>query len=49
MFLWVYLFFFNMLWVFFPLWVLHEAHDTIALAFETSNRQTSRVEAKKEL
>lgn len=30
---WVYMFFFNMLWVFFPLWVLYEAHSNILLAF----------------
>ena len=33
MYLWVYLFFFNMLWVFFPLWVLYEAYSNIQHAF----------------
>ena len=33
MYMWVYLFFFNMLWVVFPLWVLYEAHGSISLAF----------------
>ena len=34
MYLWVYLVFFNMLWVFFPLWVLYEAYGNIQLAFQ---------------
>ena len=33
MYLWVYLVFFNMLWVFFPAWVLYEAYGNIQLAF----------------
>ena len=33
MYLWVYLVFFNMLWVFFPLWVLYLAYGNIGLAF----------------
>ena len=33
MYLWVYLVFFNMLWVFFPLWVLYQAYGNIGLAF----------------
>jgi len=33
MYMWVYLFFFNMLWVFFPLWVLFEAYGSICTAF----------------
>jgi EXPERA (EXPanded EBP superfamily) len=49
MYLWVYLFFFNMLWVVFPLWVLHEAHDNIVLAFMAGSRNTSRVGVKKGL
>jgi hypothetical protein len=35
MYLWVYLFFFNTLWVFIPLWVLHEAHGQISRAFKS--------------
>ncbi|KAI9770819.1 MAG: hypothetical protein M1839_003045 [Geoglossum umbratile] len=49
MYLWVYLFFFNTLWVWIPLWVLHEAHDSIALAFKTSSLNASRGGAKKGL
>ena len=33
MYLWIYLFFFNTLWVVFPLWVLYEARQDINLAF----------------
>ncbi|KAL9128051.1 MAG: hypothetical protein Q9217_003190 [Psora testacea] len=33
LYLWVYLAFFNMLWVIFPLWVLVEAYNNISLAF----------------
>lgn len=33
MYLWVYLFFFNTLWVWFPLWILYEAHHNITTAF----------------
>ena len=33
MYLWVYLFFFNMLWVVFPLWVMYEAYGAIQSAF----------------
>lgn len=37
MYLWVYLFFFNMVWVVFPLWVLYEAYGNIKLAFARAN------------
>lgn len=33
MYLWVYLVFFNFLWVGFPLWILYEAYGSISLAF----------------
>ena len=33
MYLYVYLIFFNMLWVVFPLWILYEAYGNITLAF----------------
>lgn len=33
MYLWVYLVFFNILWVVFPLWVLFEARKRICMAF----------------
>jgi hypothetical protein len=35
---WVYLFFFNMLWVWFPLWVLYEAYGNITAAFSSVER-----------
>lgn len=38
MYLWVYLVFFNSLWVWIPLWVLWEAHATISLAVRTHAR-----------
>ena len=37
MYLWVYLIFFNMLWVFFPLWVLYEAYSNIQVAFQRAS------------
>lgn len=48
MYLWVYLFFFNMLWVVFPLWILYEAHSSINLAFARASGAIGR-EAKKNL
>ena len=33
MYFWVYLFFFNMLWVLFPLWILVEAYNNVERAF----------------
>lgn len=33
MFTWVYLFFFNTLWVWIPLWILWEAHNAMTAAF----------------
>ena len=33
LYLWVYLFFFNTLWVWFPLWILYEAYGNINMAF----------------
>lgn len=41
MYLWVYLFFFNTLWVWFPLWILYEAYSNINLAFSRASRPTS--------
>ena len=35
--LWVYLVFFNMLWVWFPFWVLYEAYNNISSAFARAN------------
>lgn len=37
MYLWVYLVFFNMLWVWFPLWILYEAYNNINLAFAVAS------------
>lgn len=34
MYLWIYLFFFNTLWVWIPIWILYEAHNNIKAAFE---------------
>ena len=46
MYLWVYLVFFNTLWVWFPLWVLYEAYGNIRLAFASADN-ASGVENKK--
>ena len=35
--LWVYLVFFNTLWVWFPLWILYEAYQNIGLAFASAS------------
>ena len=37
MYLWVYLVFFNTLWVWFPFWILYEAFNNITLAFAMAN------------
>ena len=42
MFLWLYLFFFNMLWVVFPLWVLYAGYGKIVNAVD--GRATVTVE-----
>ena len=34
MYLWIYLFFFNTIWVWVPLWVLYEAYNNMNAAFE---------------
>ena len=46
MYLWIYLVFFNMLWVWFPFWILYEAYNNIGLAFTKANGATG-VETKK--
>lgn len=46
MYLWIYLVFFNMLWVWFPLWILYEAYNNIGLAFIRASGATG-VETKK--
>ena len=40
MYLWVYLVFFNMLWVWFPFWILYEAYSNISLAFARASGTT---------
>lgn len=42
MYLWVYLVFFNTLWVGFPLWVLYEAQKNIAMAFAKVEREPKK-------
>lgn len=46
LYLWVYLIFFNTLWVWFPLWVLYEAYGNINLAFAKATGVTG-VERRK--
>ena len=41
MYTWVYLFFFNTLWVWFPLWVLVEAYANINMSFQSSSRNAA--------
>lgn len=41
MFLWVYLFFFNTLWVWIPLWILYEAYSALNVAFATERGSAS--------
>lgn len=41
---WVYLFFFNTLWVWIPLWILYEAYKHITTAL---NQQQAQTEIKK--
>ena len=48
MYLWVYLTFFNMLWVVFPLFVLREAYKGIGLAFARAGGAVG-VEGKKKV
>ncbi|KAI4163639.1 MAG: hypothetical protein LQ342_002673 [Letrouitia transgressa] len=49
MYKWVYLFFFNMLWVWFPSWVLYEAYGAIYFAFNRVDGDAARAEMKKQL
>lgn len=44
MYLWVYLVFFNTLWVWFPMWILYESYQNIKMAFSLADE---KVEAKK--
>lgn len=47
MYLWVYLVFFNGLWVVFPLWVLHLAYGAIQSAFVRAGGALGVRDAKK--
>lgn len=42
MYLWVYLVFFNALWVGFPLWFLYEARKNIGMAFAKIESRTKK-------
>jgi len=44
--LWLYLVFFNMLWVFVPFWVLYAAYDEIRKTFDASSIVTSAKKTK---
>jgi hypothetical protein len=46
MFTWLYLFFFNTLWVWIPLWILYDAYGTITGAVDVKNKRDS---AQKEI
>lgn len=45
--LWLYLFFFNTLWVFIPLWVIYLAYHKVSTAFILASRHTSSIEKTK--
>ncbi len=47
MYLWVYLFFFNTLWVWIPLWILYEAYGVFGDAVITPSGSAVRRETKK--
>ncbi|MCJ1463452.1 hypothetical protein MMC07_002059, partial [Pseudocyphellaria aurata] len=36
--LWIYIIFFNAIWVFFPLWVLKETYSSVSDAFTVAER-----------
>jgi hypothetical protein len=45
MFTWLYLFFFNTLWVWIPLWILYDSYGTIVGAVDVkSKRESARKE-----
>jgi hypothetical protein len=46
MFTWLYLFFFNTLWVWIPLWILYDAYGTVTGAVDVKNKRDS---AQKEI
>jgi hypothetical protein len=39
MFTWLYLFFFNTLWVWIPLWILYDAYGTIVGAADVKSKK----------
>lgn len=48
MFLWIYLFFFNTLWVWFPMWILYEAYSAFtALPLFAEGGKTPAVSSRK--
>jgi len=47
MYLWLYLFFFNTLWVWFPLWIMWEAYAAIGNAFTLQTRPVRQSSEKK--
>lgn len=47
MYLFVYLVFFNMLWVFIPAYALYVSWDAFSAAFQAQSAQTAKVAAKK--
>ena len=47
MYMWVYLTFFNMLWVVLPIWVLWQGYAEIVKAFEVAERVDGEGESRK--
>jgi hypothetical protein len=41
MFTWLYLFFFNTLWVWIPLWILYDSYGTVVGAVDVKNKKES--------
>lgn len=48
MFLWIYFFFFNMLWIFFPRWILYEARKNFRGAFTNLTASAKNGRGRKE-
>jgi hypothetical protein len=47
MYMWMYLFFFNMLWVVIPFWVLYEAYGDVSEAMGYRKPSTTEAQKKK--
>lgn len=47
MYLWLYLVFFNMLWVFIPIYAIYVSWGTFSAAFQAQNEQSAKAVAKK--